>query len=278
MVKFDFLAAWALLSLAFSGVNGQDATEATPEDVEAPPQTPNLAVKVSTSFPDSEIFGVKLINGHPTTAVLSFTNEEPEDVNVAFVGGSLWGKFSDGEKIVRNFTTARFTLRVPPGESESVQYTFATELHPQDLTLKLYAVITNSMGIVMTLQAHEGLVSIVEPDASLFDPQLIFLYLFLTACFGGTVYFIYKTWITTLFPQKARGGKGGDRARRSTTGQKKVDPADQASVIGADGPAVTSGAKAYDESWIPAGHMNRPEARRLKSGGSRPKSARKPEA
>ena len=43
------------------------------------------------------------------------------------------------------------------------------------------------------------------------------------------------------------------------------------SVIGADGPAVTTGAeaqKAYDESWIPEHHLNRPTAKRVKSGAS----------
>lgn len=104
----------------------------------------------------------------------------------------------------------------------------------------------------------------------------IFLYLFLLAAFCGICYFIYSTWITTLFPQKRRGGKGGERAKRSSGQSKKVDPADQVSVVGADGPAVTSGAKAYDESWIPAGHFNRPDARRAKSG-ARPKSRSKPE-
>lgn len=94
----------------------------------------------------------------------------------------------------------------------------------------------------------------------------IFLYLVLFGAFGGTVYFIYTTWITTLFPQKKRGGKGGERAKRSSGGSKKVDPADQAAVAGADGPAVTSGAKAYDESWIPAQHLQRPEAKRVRSG------------
>ena len=104
----------------------------------------------------------------------------------------------------------------------------------------------------------------------------IFLYLFLLAIFLGTLYFVYNTWITTLFPQKARAGKGGERAKRSSGGSKKVDPADQVAVVGADGPAVTSGAKAYDESWIPAQHLNRPEARRVKSA-ARPKSRGKPE-
>jgi hypothetical protein len=50
-----------------------------------------------------------------------------------------------------------------------------------------------------------------------------------------------------------------------------VAPEDQVSVIGADGPAVTTGAeaqKAYDESWIPEHHLNRPAAKRVKSGAS----------
>ena len=102
----------------------------------------------------------------------------------------------------------------------------------------------------------------------------VFLYLFLAAAFGGTCYFIYSTWISTLFPQKRRGGKGGERAKKSSGLSKKVDPADQISVVGADGPAVTSGAKAYDESWIPAHHINRPQSQRIKSSG-RPKSRSK---
>lgn len=93
----------------------------------------------------------------------------------------------------------------------------------------------------------------------------IFLYLVLLGAFAGTVYFIYNTWITTFFPQKKGRGKGGERAKKSSTGLKKVDPAEQVAVVGADGPAVTSGAK-YDESWIPAAHLQRPEAKRIRSG------------
>lgn len=65
---------------------------------------------------------------------------------------------------------------------------------------------------------------------------------------------------------------GGERAKKSSGGSKKaVAPKDQVSVIGADGPAVTTGAlaqKAYDESWIPEHHINRPSAKRVKSGAS----------
>ncbi len=95
----------------------------------------------------------------------------------------------------------------------------------------------------------------------------IFLYLFLLAAFAGTSYYIYNTYIDALFPQLRRRGKGGEWARTSSRRSKKVDPADQVAVEGADGPAVTSAAKAYDEQWIPEHHINRPEARRVKSGG-----------
>jgi hypothetical protein len=100
----------------------------------------------------------------------------------------------------------------------------------------------------------------------------IFLYLVVLGAFGGTLYFVYNTWITTLFPQKKGRGKGGERAKKSSQGSKTVDPADQVSVVGADGPAVTSGAKAYDESWIPAAHLQRPEAKRIRSGAPKTKA------
>lgn len=44
-------------------------------------------------------------------------------------------------------------------------------MHPQDLRLNLAAVVS-SHNTFYTLQAFNGTVSIVEPDASIFDPQL----------------------------------------------------------------------------------------------------------
>lgn len=100
------------------------------------------------------------------------------------------------------------------------------------------------------------------------DCTRIFLYLFLVACFAGTCYFIYNTWIATLFPQKQRGGKGGERAKASSRGSKAVDPSGQVAVGGADGPAVASGQQALDQSWIQAQHLKRPDAKRVGSGRS----------
>ncbi|PVI02962.1 hypothetical protein DM02DRAFT_612603 [Periconia macrospinosa] len=259
------LSSLLLLSLQALNAFAEIKVE-TVEEVQEEPVTPNLKVTISTSFPQSEIFGVKLVNGHPTEARLSINNQEPEPINVIVVGGSLVDDAGSEPRILRNLTSKTYNLQVPAGEEQTVTYSFSTEMHPQDVRLQLVTVLQDSKSQILTVSAYNETVSVVEAPTSIFDPQIIFLYLVLLGVFGGTVYFIYNTWITTFFPQKRRGGKGGERAKKSSGGSKKVDPADQVSVVGADGPAVTSGSKGYDESWIPATHLNRPEARRVKSG------------
>jgi len=137
-------------------------------------QSPSLAVSVSTSFPDAEIFGIKLVNGKATKALVSFSNEETGPVTVKFIGGALWTPPFDpqGNRIVRNLTATRYHVEIPAGEKQSLPYSFATELHPQDLRLELAAIIGSSNGKDIVLQAFNETVSIVEQDTSLFDPQV----------------------------------------------------------------------------------------------------------
>ena len=139
-----------------------------------PASTPNLNVQVSTSFPQSEIFGIKLINGHPTVAVLNFENHEPTPITVGFVGGTLWtpAMSAQGEQLVRNLTTVRYNVEIPAGEKNHLTYSFATEMHPQDLTLSLVSVLSDSNGSYYTIQAFNETVSVVEAPTSIFDPQM----------------------------------------------------------------------------------------------------------
>ena len=111
------------------------------------------------------------MNQKPTEAILSFLNEEPDPVIVQFVGGSLWALDVNGPHIVRNLTTAQYAVEIPPGEKQNLPYRFQTNMHPQDLRLNLAAVVS-SQSTFYTLQAFNGTVSIVEPDASIFDPQM----------------------------------------------------------------------------------------------------------
>lgn len=93
------------------------------------------------------------------------------------------------------------------------------------------------------------------------NPGRIFLYVFLLACAVGVGYAFYYIWVVPYFPQLQQKKPKGPRP------VKKAEP------VEVDSPAATTtGSKGYDESWIPAHHLQRPEARRVKSGGPRPKS------
>jgi len=96
-------------------------------------------------------------------------------------------------------------------------------------------------------------------DCSLYAVQLLmyltrlFLYLILTGALAGVVYFIYVTWIKALFPQQ-----------KKRTTRKPAATTDSATASGAS--------KSYDESWIPAQHLQRPEAKRVRSGTPKTKA------
>jgi hypothetical protein len=87
----------------------------------------------------------------------------------------------------------------------------------------------------------------------------IFLYLFLTGSAGGVLYFVYKTWIEALFPN-AKRSRGGKKAK------KTVEVSDPRS--DSESATTTGSSKQYDQSWIPEHHINRPVAKRVKSGAS----------
>ncbi len=91
----------------------------------------------------------------------------------------------------------------------------------------------------------------------------IFLYLFLTGLFGGTLYWVWKTWIEAFFPQTKRV--------KSVKKVKKVEVPEPTS--GSESAGATTGADTeFDSSWIPAHHINRPTAKRVKGGSSSGKS------
>lgn len=143
-------------------------------------------MSISTSFPTSEIFGTKLVNGHSTHASLLITNNEANPVTVSMIGGSLWTLPSSAlyapNMNLRNLSTTRYNLGIEAGASQEVSYKFGVDMQPQDLRLELVAVIeapppediegSDGKGAWYTLNAFNGTVSVVEPETSIFDPQM----------------------------------------------------------------------------------------------------------
>ncbi|KAJ5560959.1 Translocon-associated protein (TRAP) alpha subunit [Penicillium sp. DV-2018c] len=250
MTRFGFLSLVLFSLQAFVGAGfAADAENTEPEAVA-------LSVSAQASFPASEIFGIKLVNGHPTQALIAVSNDEPNPITVNFVGGSL-RSLKDQATVVRNLTATRYAIEVPAGSKETISYSFATEMHPQDLLLTLSAIVTDSEGRLAPIVAHNGTVSVVEADTSIFDPQILFLYFFLLACVSGTGYFFYTVWIAPYFPQKRKSGKFSEKR---TPSKRAVTPVTEETTSG----AAASSATAYNADWIPSHHINRPEARKVK--------------
>lgn len=257
--KYSALTALALRAVAVFA----QADSPLDENAGAAP-VPELKADVIGTFPEADIFGVKLVNGRPTKAVVEVTNHEDEPITFAFMGGQLHTTKDLGPdahpsaSILRNLTTVRYEASIPSGEKSSLPYSFVLDMQPQDVRLQLTGVIMTSANNIYQVEVYNDVVSIVEAPTSFFDPQIIFLYLVLSAVFGGALYFLYKTYIEAFLPQANK------RTRASMKGKGKVgiDQKDDASAP----EVVASGAdKGYDESWIPAGHITRPTAKRSKS-------------
>lgn len=93
--------------------------------------------------------------------------------------------------------------------------------------------------------------------------------MFLTGAFGGTLYFVYKTWIEALFPQAKRSNTGGRKSRKAAAA---VEAASADALSGNESTGAGTGTEDFDASWIPAHHINRPVAKRVKSGASKKKT------
>ena len=134
-----------------------------------------LAVSASVTFPDAEVFGIKLVNGQPTKALVNVINQEDDSVRVRVIGGSLWPPevidITESQAI-RNLTVTAYGIDVPAKTNKTLEYKFTTELHPQDLRLLLATLVEDKKGATFQIESFNGTVSVVEAPFSIFDPQM----------------------------------------------------------------------------------------------------------
>lgn len=133
---------------------------------------------MTASFPDADIFGVKLVNGRPTKAIVEVKNRDKAPIKVSFIGGQLASTKElpadkpAYESIIRNLTAIPYNLAIEAGEKKELPFAFSLDMQPQDVLLQLVAVVSDSNGNIYQLQAHNATASVVEAPTSFLDPQM----------------------------------------------------------------------------------------------------------
>ena len=222
---------------------------------EAHEEAPEL--NVITTFPNNPFNIVK--NGQSTRVVFTFT--QPRGVERAIAVNSLTGAFldparKDGERkrIMRNMTNRILhddpLVQFTNGKPLQLPYDIHSEFKPQKLDIELRATVTDKSSLnKYNVLLYRGSVTVEEPPQSLWDLELLSVYLFLAGLVGAVAYYVYVSYIQPAL-----------HANLSTSSSKRKDKT--------PAPVANKDGKTYDESWIPEeaiSQQHRPRARKNRS-------------
>jgi len=201
-------------------------------------------ILVTARFPEDNPFG-HIINGERNQLDLFIENNSGENVTLTTIAGSV--HHPDTNALIKNTSTLSYGVKLLDGAKIQLPYTFYSEFKPGDIKLNIWlehAVDDN----LYRVTAYDSIVTVVEPEFSLFDYKMVSTYLLVTALLGGLGYFAYQTFSPT--PKKSR---------------KTREPSNISAPVGT---VTATGAGGYQEEWIPEHHLKKGKGKKgaLSSG------------
>ncbi|KAK7061268.1 hypothetical protein R3P38DRAFT_2828499 [Favolaschia claudopus] len=230
----------SLATLAFSSQVVLEENSTAPEIPEVPVSTE--PVIVTAAFPESNPFG-HIINGEKNTLTLTVENKSGKNATLVSVGGAIYNAQTD--TFIKNLTVSTFKVPLVDSVRLQVPYTFFSEFKPGDVRLSLWLEHTLEEES-LRIGAYDSIVTVVEPEVSIFDFKMISTYLMTIGLLGGLAFVAYNTFA----PKRPRT-------------KKKPAPAAVSAPVGT---VTATGAGGYQEEWIPEHHMRKPKTARKKSG------------
>ncbi|GLB40502.1 putative signal sequence receptor alpha chain [Lyophyllum shimeji] len=225
-MRFNALLSIAALVLSVVSSRAEDTAE--------PNVTAEPDVAVTATFAEANPFG-HVVNGERNTLSLSVENKSGRNITLVNVAGSV--HHPETHRLIKNLTTTKYGVPLMDGIKIQVPYAFYSEFKPGDLRLNVWLEHSLDDGSKYRVPAYDSVVTIVEPEISIFDFKLISTYLMVAAIFGGLSYLAYLNFV----PQKKSRGK--------KTGAQ--------SVSAPVGTVTASGAGGYQEEWIPEHHLKK---------------------
>ncbi|OLL23149.1 Increased recombination centers protein 22 [Neolecta irregularis DAH-3] len=217
-----FLFSLALLCLkAFA-----EETSGPAEPVDsAQSSSKQVEIAVSASFPDAPL-AASLENSQKNRVIITVVNNEPQiPIVVDKIGGYLWEPLNAAK--IHTLLGVKTTTEIGPRESKEFSYEFNVDTRPGKVGLNL-AIVFKREDQVLQKNAYNSTIPLNEPPASIFDPQMLFLYLFIATIVSGLGYYAYSTLYGSLFPDSKR-----KRPKKTGAVLKQKDP------------------NVLDEDWLP---------------------------
>ncbi|PAV16589.1 translocon-associated alpha [Pyrrhoderma noxium] len=201
-------------------------------------------VTVTASFPENNPFG-QIVNGERNRLNLLIENLSEYNVTLISVAGSIHDAKSDA--LIKNVTTLPYGLRLISGTKVQLPYQFHSEFKPGDVRLNLW--LTHSLeDNLYRVTAYDSIVTVVEPEVSIFDYQVITTYLITFGFIGGLGYLAYNSFVPK---------------------SRKIRKPASAKPTGSTTDSI-AGTGNYEEEWIPEHHLklrsNKKKSGALSSG------------
>ncbi|ODV86842.1 hypothetical protein CANARDRAFT_174881 [[Candida] arabinofermentans NRRL YB-2248] len=178
---------------------------------------------------------VPVTNGDTLSLEYEFTNGELEDCTIVGVGGQLISPVS-GEVLYNVTATNVGPLSVAQDESINFIQKIGIDLIPESYLIvpAIYIVYADQL---MVLGSRNQLITVEDPQISIFNPKLLVLEVLLGGSLGYIVYLLYQTFGASYFAPAKKESKAKATTTKTASASK------------------TTGSKTYDSSWLPETHL-----------------------
>jgi hypothetical protein len=233
----SLITAIALFSTTVFAV---EIVSSVSEDEESLP-VEDRVLAVTASFPEDNPFG-HIVNGEMNKLLLSIENRTGKNVTLL----SAAGEFLDPntEQLIKTANNLTYGVLLPATTRIQLPYNFYSEFRTGDIKLSVWLehIIDDDRE---KISAFDSIVTVVEPELSIFDFKLLSTYVMVLAILGGLGYVAYLSFVPQTKPKKT------------------ITP-----ISTTESTITATGAGGYQEEWIPEHHLRKTKARKVRSAVS----------
>ncbi|KIJ52537.1 hypothetical protein M422DRAFT_58680 [Sphaerobolus stellatus SS14] len=188
---------------------------------------------ITAHFPEENPFH-HVINGEKNSLYLIVENKSELNSSLKSLAGSF--HHPETGALVKNITTMNLPVLAIAGSRSSIPFSFHSE-SPGDYNLRVWVDHTIDQNIYRVF-AYDGVVTVVEPESSLFDFKMLTTYLITALVLSGVGYYAALSFFPSLSKPKRK---------------RTVKPS-EAEITAPIGTVKASGV-GYQEEWIPEHHL-----------------------